>query len=129
MGRSAYGARPTCESCKSIDVRRWHREGRLTPVSTLLVHGRIPMASRPVALTSARKLMRYCCRTRHAIVGLPNGNRSISECGSAGRTVTSADDARGSSVQCIPTADTVDDGWQFCTDCGTISGEPARAHP
>ena len=29
MGRPAYGARPTCESCKSIDVRRWHREGRL----------------------------------------------------------------------------------------------------
>jgi hypothetical protein len=27
MGRPAY--RTTCESCKSIDVRRWHREGRL----------------------------------------------------------------------------------------------------
>jgi hypothetical protein len=26
-----YGGRPTCESCKSIDVRRWHREGRLCP--------------------------------------------------------------------------------------------------
>jgi hypothetical protein len=25
----AYGGRTTCESCKSIDVRRWHREGRL----------------------------------------------------------------------------------------------------
>jgi hypothetical protein len=31
MGRHAYGARATCESCKSIDVRRWHREGRLSP--------------------------------------------------------------------------------------------------
>ena len=30
MGRPAYGARATCESCKSIDVRRWHREGRLS---------------------------------------------------------------------------------------------------
>jgi hypothetical protein len=30
MGRPAYGARSTCESCKSIDVRRWHREGRLS---------------------------------------------------------------------------------------------------
>jgi hypothetical protein len=29
MARPAYGGRPTCESCKSIDVRRWHREGRL----------------------------------------------------------------------------------------------------
>jgi hypothetical protein len=29
MGRPAYGGRTTCESCKSIDVRRWHREGRL----------------------------------------------------------------------------------------------------
>jgi hypothetical protein len=26
-----YGGRLTCESCKSIDVRRWHREGRLRP--------------------------------------------------------------------------------------------------
>ena len=24
-----FGGRTTCESCKSIDVRRWHREGRL----------------------------------------------------------------------------------------------------
>jgi hypothetical protein len=28
MGRWRYGG-PTCESCASIDVRRWHREGRL----------------------------------------------------------------------------------------------------
>ena len=30
MGRPPYGARTACESCKSIDVRRWHREGRLS---------------------------------------------------------------------------------------------------
>jgi hypothetical protein len=29
MGRSAYGGRTTCEECKSLDVRRWHREGHL----------------------------------------------------------------------------------------------------
>jgi len=29
MARPAYGGRTTCESCVSIDVRRWHREGRL----------------------------------------------------------------------------------------------------
>jgi hypothetical protein len=29
MARPAYGGRKTCESCTSIDVRRWHREGRL----------------------------------------------------------------------------------------------------
>jgi hypothetical protein len=29
MARPSYGGRPTCEGCKSIDVRRWHREGRL----------------------------------------------------------------------------------------------------
>jgi hypothetical protein len=29
MARPAFGGRPTCEGCKSIDVRRWHREGRL----------------------------------------------------------------------------------------------------
>jgi hypothetical protein len=29
MGRPAYGGRATSESRKSIDVRRWHREGQL----------------------------------------------------------------------------------------------------
>ena len=29
MGRSAFGRRPTCESCLSIDVRQWHRQGLL----------------------------------------------------------------------------------------------------
>jgi hypothetical protein len=29
MARPAYGGRATCESCRSIDARRWHREGRL----------------------------------------------------------------------------------------------------
>ena len=29
MARDAYGSRTTCESCRSIDVRRWHREGWL----------------------------------------------------------------------------------------------------
>ena len=29
LGRPAYGGRRTCESCAWIDVRRWHREGRL----------------------------------------------------------------------------------------------------
>ena len=30
MGRPPYGARTACKSCKSIDVRKWHREGRLS---------------------------------------------------------------------------------------------------
>jgi hypothetical protein len=30
MARPPYGARTTCESCKSIDVRRWHRGGCLS---------------------------------------------------------------------------------------------------
>ena len=29
MGRPPYGARAACESHKTIDVRRWHRDGRL----------------------------------------------------------------------------------------------------
>ena len=31
MARPPYGARTICESCKSIDVRRWHRKGLLSP--------------------------------------------------------------------------------------------------
>src|SRR6266699_2258162 len=30
MARLAYGGRPTCEGCKSIDVRDWHRRRRLS---------------------------------------------------------------------------------------------------
>ena len=29
--RPPYGARTACESCKSIDVRQWHRDGCLAP--------------------------------------------------------------------------------------------------
>jgi hypothetical protein len=29
MARPAYGGRTICEDCRSIDVRRWQREGRL----------------------------------------------------------------------------------------------------
>jgi hypothetical protein len=29
MGRPYGSGRAICESCISIDVRRWHREGRL----------------------------------------------------------------------------------------------------
>jgi hypothetical protein len=29
MARSLFGARDTCEACKSIDIRCWYREGRL----------------------------------------------------------------------------------------------------
>jgi hypothetical protein len=31
MARPPLGARITCESCTSIDVRTWHREGLLNP--------------------------------------------------------------------------------------------------
>jgi hypothetical protein len=31
MARPAYGGRTTCESCTSIDIRRWHHQGRLRP--------------------------------------------------------------------------------------------------
>ena len=37
MARPAYGGRRTCESCRWIDVRRWHREGRLRPDQCLSV--------------------------------------------------------------------------------------------
>jgi hypothetical protein len=30
MGRPASGARTSCESCRSIDIRRWRREGLLS---------------------------------------------------------------------------------------------------
>ena len=37
MARPAYGGRAICESCTSIDARRWHREGRLRAGQYLFV--------------------------------------------------------------------------------------------
>jgi hypothetical protein len=37
MGRLPYGARATCESCKRIDVRRWHRGGWLSPGQQFMI--------------------------------------------------------------------------------------------
>jgi hypothetical protein len=61
MARPAYGRRPTCEGCKSIDVRRWHREGRLRAgqISSLSwTRGREPSGSiRVVTVADAVILM------------------------------------------------------------------------
>ena len=49
--RPHCSARPTCESCKSIDVRRWHRDGLFYAVGPLPIHGRVRRASCRGALT------------------------------------------------------------------------------
>jgi len=59
------GAGPTCESCKSIDVRRWHRDGRLTArqrFSCSWSRGGEPSGNISVRTESDAVLLMYRCR-------------------------------------------------------------------
>ena len=60
--RRAYGGRTTCESCPSIDVRQWHREGRLHPgqhFSCSWTRGGEPAGSITVQVECAAVLLSY----------------------------------------------------------------------
>jgi hypothetical protein len=62
MARSALGGRTTCESCPSIDVRQWHREGRLHPgqsFSRSWTRGREPAGSVTVRVESDAVVLNY----------------------------------------------------------------------
>ena len=62
MARPAYGGRTTCESCPSIDVRQWHREGRLHPgqsFSWSWTRGREPAGSVTVRVESDAVVLNY----------------------------------------------------------------------
>jgi len=66
MARPAYGGRITCESCTSIDVRRWHREGRLRPeqhFSCSWTRGGEPAGSISVRTESSAVVLIYRSRS------------------------------------------------------------------
>jgi hypothetical protein len=59
---SALGGRMTCESCSSIDVRQWHRQGRLHPgqqFSWSWTRGGEPVGSIVVRVESAAVVLTY----------------------------------------------------------------------
>jgi hypothetical protein len=63
MPRPFLGA-PTCESCPSIDVRQWHREGRLNPgqrFSWSWRRGGEPAGSITVRVEPAAVVLSYRC--------------------------------------------------------------------
>jgi hypothetical protein len=69
MARPAYGGRTTCESCASIDVRRWHREGRLQAgqhFSWSWTRGSEPSGSIRVRMESDAAVLIYRSRSRSA---------------------------------------------------------------
>src|SRR5215831_16033489 len=62
MARPAYGGRPTSKKCPSIDVRQWHREGRLYPGQQFPLswtYGGDPAGSINVQVESAAVLLSY----------------------------------------------------------------------
>ncbi len=69
MARSAFGGRATCESCKSIDVRRFHREGRLLAgrqFSWSWKHGNEPSGSINIRSEADTLVLIYRRRSRSA---------------------------------------------------------------
>jgi hypothetical protein len=61
-----WSGHPTCEMCQSVDVRRWHREGRLRagqcfPYSW--THGGEPAGSISVRTESNAAVLSFRCRT------------------------------------------------------------------
>ena len=119
MGRPAYGARTTCKSCKSIDVRRWHREGLLSAGQYFTCSWTHSSGERSgsINVSTERDAVVLTYQTRHS--RLPSGNQSVSECRSSGPTATSADDVPGSSVRWFATADTAGAGSRCSTTCGS----------
>jgi hypothetical protein len=66
MARPARGGRNTCESCISIDVRRWHREGRLRAgqyFSSLWTRGGEPSGSIDVRTECDAAVLSYRSRS------------------------------------------------------------------
>ena len=106
--------RDTCELYKSIDVRRWHREGRLLAgrqfswswTSGGETSGTIKVRSEVDAV-----VLMYQARSFLAA----GGNRSTSECRLHGRCVISEADALGVSVPSVATHNTAGGGWPCCT--------------
>ena len=69
MARPAYGGRTTCESCISIDVRRWHREGVLRAgqhFSCSWTRGGEPSGRINVCSESNAMVLSYRARSRGA---------------------------------------------------------------
>jgi hypothetical protein len=113
MARPAYGARTTCESCRSVDVRSWHREGRLSAgqhFTCSWIHSS-GERSGSIDVRTERDAVVLTYQTRH---GLATDWKPInSECRSRGQIYTSAADVLGSSVRCIAATDTADVGSGF----------------
>jgi hypothetical protein len=121
MGRPPYGARTTCESCNSIDVRQWHRQGRLTAGQHFTCSwtyfggesaGNINVRTEPDAVVLA-----YQSRSGKAAEWKAINQRDRSH----GPTVISGAGVPGLSALPIAKANTVGDGFPSFMEMGTIS--------
>jgi hypothetical protein len=145
MARPAYGGRTTCESCKSIDVRCWHREGRLRPgqyFSCSWTCGGEPSGNINVRTEANAVVLMYRSRTygdadwkpveqRVPIIWTachfggrretPIGNPSNSEFRSSGQHATLAVVALGSYVPSILAVDTAGVVSRYCTALANCS--------
>jgi hypothetical protein len=120
MPRLLLGGHTTCKFCKSIDVRRWRREGLLGPGQQFLLSW----------TCDGEPTDRANVRTKHDAVVLTNGVRSLlakewkpieQRVPSHGQTATLVAAVRGLFVPFAPAADTAGGGSQCCTSLANCS--------
>ena len=114
MARPYGTRRATCESCISIDVRRWHRERRLHAgqyFSCSWTCGGEPSGN--IGVRSEADAVSLLYRSRRW--GIQSGNRSSSACQLHGPRATWVAAVPGSSVPSTRVADTADAAWRFST--------------
>ena len=122
MHRWPFGGRTTCESCMSIDVRLWYRQGRLRAgqnFSWLWMQ----TASRAAPSRCSWKRKPLFCAIARLVRWLPTGSPSSSAYRSLGPIAASADAGRGFAVLCESMAGTADDAWR----CFIVTANHSRA--
>ena len=122
MHRWPFGGRITCESCMSIDVRLWYRQGRLRAgqnFSWLWMQ----TASRAAPSRCSWKRKPLFCAIARLVRWLPTGSPSSSAYRSLGPIAASADAGRGFAVLCESMAGTADDAWR----CFIVTANHSRA--
>jgi hypothetical protein len=111
MGRYAPSRRVTCESCLSIDVRIWHRQGLLRPAGQRFSSS-WTRNGKPTGSIGVRTEADAVVLTSR---GVASGNASSSACRSCGQDATSVAHVAGSAAARLPATDPAEGAWRSCT--------------
>jgi hypothetical protein len=126
MAPSVYGRHPICEHYNSIDVRRWHRDGRLASGQRFTASwtwGEEPSGSIGVRTEADAVILMFVTEAERTL----NGNRSSNAYRSRGQTATWAAAARGLSVRAADAASPCFTEFRAYSVAGNAMGLRTRA--